>query len=260
MAEHSWLDEHIELFAVGALEAEEVARVEREIAAAPLAERQRYRTEILRTREALASLSAEYATAPPPQIRGLLLAELPSPPVTSEPGRPQSEVATPPASNVVDFTSRRRRASIAVGAVAAALILIVGGVLVGRVTAPDEAGPVAQDDLDKQISQVLAAPDLQLQQAAIGDSASVTVVASRDENKAVVLADGLPPVPAGQTYQMWLMGEDHEPLSVGLMQGSPGRQAVAVDGVAGSDEFGVTVEPEGGSAQPTGEPVVAVAF
>lgn len=260
MAEHSWLDEHIELFALGALEADEVARVDREIAAAPLAERQRYFEEIAGIHEALASLSAEYATAPPPRIRGLLLAELPPIAATPGPDRPRPEVDTPPPSNVVDITSRRRRASIAVGAVAAALILIIGGVLVGRVTAPDAEGPVAQDDLDKQISQVLAAPDMRMQQADVGDGASVTVVASREENKAVVLADGLPAVPAGQTYQMWLMGDEHEPLSVGLMQGAPGRQAVAVDGVSGSDEFGVTVEPEGGSPQPTGAPVVAVAF
>ena len=260
MAEHSWLDEHIELFALGALEVDEVARVEREIAEAPLAERQRYREEIAGIHEALAALSAEYATAPPPRIRGLLLAELPPREATTDSGEPKQVPDTGSHTNVVDITSRRRRASIAVGAVAAALILIIGGVLVGRVTAPDNGGPVAQNDLDKQISQVLAAPDMQMQQAAVGEGASVTVVASRDENKAVVLADGLPPVPAGQTYQMWLMGDDHEPLSVGLMQGSPGRQAVAVDGVSGSDEFGVTVEPAGGSTQPTGAPVVAVKF
>ncbi|WP_020107112.1 anti-sigma factor domain-containing protein [Nocardia sp. 348MFTsu5.1] len=245
MAENSWLDEHIELYALGALEADEVERVEREIAAAPVAERQRYRREITRTREALASLSAGYATPPPPRIRQLVLADLP----------PRETMP----SNVVDITSRRRRVTIAVGAVAAALALIVGGVLVGRVTAPDATGPVAQD-VDNQISQVLAAPDMQLQQADIGEDTSVTVVASREEDKAVVLADGLPAVPAGQTYQMWLMGDDHDPVSVGLMQGSPGRQAVAVDNVSGSDTFGVTVEPAGGSPQPTGDPVVAVSF
>ncbi|PXW35840.1 UNVERIFIED_CONTAM: anti-sigma-K factor RskA [Williamsia faeni] len=245
MAENSWLDEHIELYALGALEADEVERVEREIAAAPVAERQRYRGEITRTREALASLSAGYATPPPPRIRQLVLADLP----------PRETVP----SNVIDITSRRRRVTIAVGAVAAALALIVGGVLVGRVTAPDATGPVAQD-VDKQISQVLAAPDMKLQQADIGEDTSVTVVASREEDKAVVLADGLPAVPAGQTYQMWLMGDDHDPVSVGLMQGSPGRQAVAVDNVSGSDTFGVTVEPAGGSPQPTGDPVVVVSF
>ena len=246
MAENSWLDEHIELYALGALEADEVERVEREIATEPVAERQRYRQEITRTREALASLSAEYATPPPPRIRQLVLADLPS------------DETVP--SNVVDITSRRRRVTIAVGAVAAALALIVGGVLVGRVTAPDASGPVAQDDVNNQISQVLAAPDMQLQQADIGEDTSVTVVASREEDKAVVMADGLPAVPAGQTYQMWLMGDDHDPVSVGLMQGSPGRQAVAVDNVSGSDTFGVTVEPAGGSPQPTGDPVVVVAF
>jgi anti-sigma-K factor RskA len=261
MAEHSWLDEHIELYALGALEVDEVERVEREIAAEPVAERQRYRREISRTLDALASLSAEYATPPPPQIRQLVLADLP-PAAESTPDveRPQHGPDSVRPANVVDITTRRRRLSIAVGAVAAALILIIGGVLVGRVTAPDDTGPVAQDGVNQQMSQVLAAPDMQLQQAAVGDDASVTVVASREEDLAVVMADGLPAVPAGQTYQMWLIGDGHDPLSVGLMQGSPGRQAIAINDVAGSDKVGVTVEPAGGSPQPTSSPVVAVEF
>lgn len=267
MAEPSWLDEHIELYAVGALDDTEIDRVEAEIARETVLEQRRYRREVTRTREALATLSVRDATPPPPRLRDQLLANLPSEPL-SRPDGPSAppdfdrdaEGAAPVdnPSNVIDLDARRRKIGLAVGAVAAALMLIAGGVLVGRVIAPDDSAPVASR-LDQDTSQVLTAPDMQLRQDAVGDG-SVTVAASRESNKAVVFADGLPPTPVGQTYQMWLMGDSHDPTSIGVMQGDPGRQVVAVDDLTGSDKLGVTIEPDGGSAQPTGEMITAVAF
>lgn len=267
MAEHSWLDEHIELYALGALDDTEIDRVEVEIARETVLEQRRYRREVTRTREALASLSVQDATPPPPQIRDQLLASLTSGPLDRPDGRGEppdfdrstdgvDEVDRP--TNVTDLDARRRRISLAVGAVAAALMLIVGGVLVGRVTAPETKAPVASQ-LEQDTSKVLSAPDMQLRQDALGDG-NVTVAASRQTNSAVVFADGLPPTPNGQTYQMWLIGDSHDPTSIGLMQGNPGRQVLAVDDLTGSDKLGVTIEPDGGSPQPTGEVITAVQF
>lgn len=267
MAEHSWLDEHIELYAVGALDDTEIDRVEVEIARETVLEQRRYRREVTRTREALASLSVQHATAPPPQLRDQLLASLSAAPQIRPDGPEGSpgfdrasddvdEVDRP--SNVIDLDARRRRVSLAVGAVAAALMLIVGGVLVGRVTAPESSAPVASQ-LEQDTSKVLSAPDMELRQDALGDG-NVTVAASRTTNTAVVFADGLPPTPDGQTYQMWLIGDSHDPTSIGLMQGNPGRQVIAVDDLTGSDKLGVTIEPAGGSPQPTGEVITAVQF
>lgn len=264
MAEHSWLDEHIELYAVGALDDTEIDRVEVEIARETVLEQRRYRREVTRTREALASLSVQDATPPPPQIRDQLLASLTSGPVDGPEAPPDFDRSTDgvdevdrPA-NVIDLDARRRRISLAVGAVAAALMLIVGGVLVGRVTAPESKAPVASE-LEQDTSKVLSAPDMQLRQDALGDG-SVTVAASREQNTAVVFADGLPPTPTGQTYQMWLLGDSHDPTSVGLMQGDPGRQVVALDDLTDSNKLGITIEPDGGSPQPTGEVITAVQF
>ncbi|ORM27710.1 anti-sigma factor [Williamsia sp. 1135] len=263
MAEHSWLDEHIELYAVGALDDTEIDRIEVEIARETVAEQRRYRHEVSRTREALAKMTVQVATPPPPQIREQLLASLSSQPL-EPPGFDRStdgvdpDKAVSPSNNVIDLAARRRPISLAVGSVAAALMLIIGGVLVGRVTAPDTGAPVASE-LEQDTSKVLSAPDMQLRQDAVGGG-NVTVAASREANTAVVFADGLPPTPTGQTYQMWLLGDSHDPTSVGLMQGDPGRQVIALDDLTGSDKLGITIEPDGGSPQPTGEVITAVQF
>lgn len=263
MADHSWLDEHIELFAVGALDDTEIDRVEIEIARETVEEQRRYRREVSRTREALARMTIQDETPPPPRIREQLLASLSAPPDFDRSTDGVDPVAARGAvvgtsDNVIDLAARRRRVSLAVGSVAAALMLIIGGVLVGRVTAPESSAPVASQ-LEQDTSAVLTAPDMQLRQDALGGG-NVTVAASRESNKAVVFADGLPPTPTGQTYQMWLIGDSHDPTSVGLMQGDPGRQVVALDDLTGSDQLGITIEPEGGSPQPTSEVITAVQF
>jgi anti-sigma-K factor RskA len=246
MAEHSWLDEHVELYAINALDNDESERIERELARETDAERSRYLREISRTREALAQMSAGNETAPPPQLREALLAALPSasPDVGSTPD------------NVVDLAARRRRLSVAVSAVAAALILVIGGVLVGRVTAPDEKAPVASA-IEQQI---LGAADMQVKRDTLSDGGTVIVAASREVNKAVVIAEGLPPTPDGRTYQMWLLGEGHDPTSIGTMGDEPVRQTVPIDDLTDSNRIAITIEPEGGSPQPTSEAVIAVPF
>jgi anti-sigma-K factor RskA len=248
LADNTWLDEHVELYAINALDNDEVERLERELTRAPEAERSRYLREIGRTREALVQMTAVDETPPPPQLRESLLAALPS---------ALPEVGSAPA-KVINLAERRRRFSIAVSAVAAALILVIGGVMVGRVTAPEEKAPVSA--LEQQTMAILGAGDMQLKKDTLSDGGSVTVATSREANQAVVIAEGLPPTPAGQTYQMWLLGEGHDPTSVGTMGAEPVRQAVPIADLTGSDRIAVTIEPDGGSPQPTGEVVTAVQF
>ena len=49
--------------------------------------------------------------------------------------------------------------------------------------------------------------------------------------------------------------DDGKPTSVGLLGRGPGM--LYVDGIKGADAFAVTVEPSGGSPQPTSDPIVA---
>jgi anti-sigma-K factor RskA len=84
-----------------------------------------------------------------------------------------------------------------------------------------------------------------------------TVVVFGDEGKAAIFADGIQQPAAGRTYQMWVIHDDI-PESLGTMKPDADghvSRVIAIDGARG-DSFALTVEPEGGSAQPTSAPVL----
>jgi len=72
----------------------------------------------------------------------------------------------------------------------------------------------------------------------------------------VVLVD-MPQAPAGQAYQAWYIA-DGTPTSAGLMTVSSDGSVVMSDPapLPGAQVFAVTLEPAGGSAQPTSEPII----
>ncbi|MDQ3662737.1 MAG: anti-sigma factor [Actinomycetota bacterium] len=76
------------------------------------------------------------------------------------------------------------------------------------------------------------------------------------ENGAVFAVAGLPEPPAGRTYQLWAIRND-KPLSLGTFGVEEGQAVVRIeDPVDEVDAMAVTVEPEGGSAQPSTDPVM----
>ncbi|MDH6223182.1 anti-sigma-K factor RskA [Streptomyces sp. MJP52] len=69
------------------------------------------------------------------------------------------------------------------------------------------------------------------------------------------VATGMSPPPRGKVYQLWF-ADGEEMRSAGLMAPGRGSQTVLMRGpVGGASDVGITVEPAGGSKQPTSEPV-----
>ena len=62
---------------------------------------------------------------------------------------------------------------------------------------------------------------------------------------------------AGHDFQVW-SGHDGTMVSAGLLTPDHGEALLAVDGFGDADQIAVTVEPDGGSTQPTTDPVMAV--
>ncbi len=92
-----------------------------------------------------------------------------------------------------------------------------------------------------------------------------TVLLDEERNLAVILAWELPQLPASQTYQIWLIDGQGKRTSGGVFTAgvdSPFTStSVLVPGdLTGFTGLGVTVEPAGGSPQPTGERVFKVDF
>ena len=76
-------------------------------------------------------------------------------------------------------------------------------------------------------------------------------------DRVVLVAEDMPPVPENKTYQIWVI-EDDVPKPSGLFESSEGSVAAVVEHpIDEADVIAVTVEPEGGSPQPTSDPMLA---
>ena len=94
---------------------------------------------------------------------------------------------------------------------------------------------------------------------------SGSLLMDNNRNLLAVFAWHLPPAPAGKTYQMWLIDAKGDRTSVGLL--TPDTDQPFVMAVVTSSMpltnftgLGVTLEPSGGSPQPTGPKVLRVDF
>lgn len=85
------------------------------------------------------------------------------------------------------------------------------------------------------------------------------LIADPNRPAGVLILSGLPPLETGQTYQLWMIQGDR-PASAGLFNTDPQGQVLfpvqAGQAVGSYNALGVSVEPQGGSLQPTGEIVV----
>ncbi|POX41136.1 anti-sigma factor domain-containing protein [Streptomyces sp. Ru72] len=122
----------------------------------------------------------------------------------------------------------------------------------------------AQDRLDaeraqaREIAHVLAAPDARATSDRDARGRGIGVIASASEGRAVVTLRGLGAPPIGRVHQLWLMRPGVPPRSLGLFDGDTPLVASGLTKSAAS--LAVTVEPDGGSPQPTGQPVVQLAL
>jgi anti-sigma-K factor RskA len=79
-----------------------------------------------------------------------------------------------------------------------------------------------------------------------------------DDGILVMRAEGLEPLGDDQTYQVWGINEEG-PASLGLLGTAPEGEAIGAmqADLSNVDTLAVTVEPAGGSAAPTSDPIMA---
>ena len=235
--------------------------------------------ELSATAHSLAALTEE---PPPPALRAAVLSGIrqvrPLPPLADDhDGMPAANLAAterhpestvePQASGEGDGDSvgdgggaegmgtvipLRRRAWTWVAAAAAAAVIAVGGLVWSPWSDPAEPSPLAQ---------VVAAEDAMRVSRTQG-ALTAELAYSRQLGQAAVSVSGLPPAPEGKTYQLWYVGSDEVARSAGLLTtGSDGRGELLLQGDANSAAaVGMTLEPAGGSSQPTTEPLVVLAL
>ena len=109
------------------------------------------------------------------------------------------------------------------------------------------------------IAAVLAAPDARIETMPATVGGSVTAVLSVRQHEAVVTTAGLPAPAGSRIYQLWVMSPTGA-RSAGLLPASHAGSTspVLAAAVEPGDRLGITVEPAGGTVQPTTTPVVVM--
>lgn len=192
--------------------------------------------------------------------------------------RPAAPVAPAPSASVTPKAeSMRARAGVVPWTVAAASLaaaLVFGFVYQGerersqRLTAELAATQATLASTDSTLASVdstLAAfvgPEVHVVSLAAPDQKpSVRVFWNHTRNTYIVTAFRLPRAPEGKTYQLWALRKGKPPLSMGTFDANPNGRAVTAFPVAQAitdggfiDDCALTVEPAGGSSQPTETP------
>jgi Anti-sigma-K factor rskA len=162
-----------------------------------------------------------------------------------------------PQTDPTPFGRRPKADSKPLLAAAAALLVAAVSVAALSLGLPGKGGR-SERTVDL-VAAVLAAPDARRVAARPGAAGQVAVVVSRQGGRAVLEASGLPPAPAGRTYQLWVV-DRAGPRPAGLVEAGGGGRVTRLLGgrVTGVEQVAMTVERRGGAERPTSEPVVVV--
>lgn len=254
------------------------------------------RQDVAEFNEAVAELSSSIAATPPPEIRTSVLHAIkdvrPLPAEVDETEhqarteakpqrvetetsshrvaagaeaatrRPDPEASNPPTAAhqthdgpVDDLAIRRQRRANRLLTLAVAATTVIALALGGWVYTlnQDRQAQVSSAQLE---SRVLSAPDATVRTGVLENGARVSFVVSRSENKALFVADDLPPAGEGKKYQLWTI-HGTQATADNLLDGGPVAKRWFAGDIENVSALGVTIEPESGSQTPT-EPVLSV--
>jgi anti-sigma-K factor RskA len=263
------------LYVVGALTPDEVREFETH-----LADCADCRKEVADMNEVTARLSETVAAEPPAQLRSAVLAEIADTVQDRRPDTAAHEHAgaaprrgrhaasktdgeQPPDDTTAPVVPLRRRwrerAAVLVAAAAViAAVGVSGWALSERGDARDEAASAQR--LMNELTSVLNAGDAQTVSSSTKGGAVAMVVRSDSRGVALLLASGLPALPDDKTYQAWTIDND-KPTSAGIFDSQGDQTAHELPTAAVSTgTVAITIEPAGGSDQPTTDPIIALSL
>jgi anti-sigma factor RsiW len=112
---------------------------------------------------------------------------------------------------------------------------------------------------NQALSVVLSAPQVQVLSQVSTKGGTAIVVLAAERHELAVVTTGLPALPAGKVYQLWLITKA-KTVSAGLLPPAKSGQtpAVLATGLVKGDTLGLTVEPAPGSTKPSTKPIVAL--
>ena len=224
-------------YALDALDELERARFEQHLSAC-----EDCRAEVAELRETAALLAETSAVAPPDSLRESVLAGISQ----IRPLAPEVPRSTPVTTGSRQPAGRRGWLPFLV---AAALAIFVGlGAMVTQPWVDEEPRLTAAE-------QVLQADDAEEVFLDLGEAGRATVVRSKSADRAVIVTEDMVAAPEGKAYELWFQTPDEDMVPAGMMPDAPDQTVVLEGSAADAIAVGITVEPEGGSPEPTSDPI-----
>jgi anti-sigma-K factor RskA len=148
------------------------------------------------------------------------------------------------------------RSATVVAGVALAAVIVVLAVL--QVNTRDQLQQTQQGS--RAVAAVLAAPDARIEASYTTVGGWVTAVVSAHDREAVITTADMPAQTGAKVYQLWVMSSSGA-RSIALLPGSGAgvTSPVLAANIQPGDRLGITVEPAGGTSQPTTTPIVLLA-
>ena len=236
-------------YALGALDADEVAAFEKHLAEHP---ETRYEATELSDTAVLLGLAVP-PVAPSASLKASLMAQLDA---TPQLPAETPAVAPPQLARPAEARARARwgsRPVVALASAAAVIGLIAGG---GVVATSVFQNNQRQEQADL-FAAINAASDSQRRSVELADG-TATLVWSDELQASALIVDGLQPLPSDKDYELWYIGESGI-RSAGILSADGSRTWRVLEGSKEpGDVIGVTVEPRGGSEQPTTDPIIKI--
>jgi anti-sigma-K factor RskA len=258
-------------WALNALDAEERALVEEHLAQDAVAA-----DEARSFEETAAELARGLEpVAPRPELKSALMARIAQtsqlPSLPAEEGA--DDAAGPPVDEEHEATvvpldryraSVRRTRWLAVAAATLMVTTVAGLGLWGTERAAQQeaedtiaalqAQQATSDQEREAVSTILASGDVGHLSVAAEGQGTLNLLYSAEQGSMVVQTAGLPELPSDSTYQLWLIEPGADPADAGVVT-DPGGSTVVTEAMAPGTTLALTIEPAGGSEQPTMTPI-----
>ena len=249
-------------YAVGALDPAELAEFEAHLADCPECP-----AEVRGLLGTAARLASAEAVEPPARLKPAVMARIATtrqqPPLETARAEESGEATAPAAPALGGVVVPMRRPGWSWGQkalAAAAAVLAVVSIGLSALLAQSSATRQQLDAQQQTITRVLTASDARTLAGPVAGGGRGAVVVSPSLGTTVFVASQLPAAPSGHTYELWYLGADGSAVPAGtFVPGADGHAATVLTGAPGqAAAVGMTVEPAGGSPQPTTTPILAV--
>lgn len=252
MMGHEKFGELKDAYALGALPEDELREFEEYLAVHP--ERQGEVDELNSIATLLAVSPAD--REPPKRLRKSVMAMVNAEAASSRRGRRRASSSTWRSS--LDGLRDMFPARVALGAAAALVVGLLSWNVLLQSDVRDLSGQ--NGDLQAQIEDARAGADgtriLAMQGEGEMSESNAEIMAFEDD-RAILVAEDMPSLPDDQTFQIWVIDEGGaQPSGIFQPNGDP-VAAVVKQPIEGAETIAVTVEPAGGSPQPTTDPMLS---